>query len=350
MKHVSRFWHVVLYDESQCAVACACFSTLRADPTVMAAGRLKLAVQRLRQIWPRLFFVNVLFNGLPISAGQSHLVIARDADSDAILRVLDGVANDLARRVGATCIVYKQFGHDDRPTMDFLSTLGYRRADSLPMFFFTRDVDNFAQYLWALRHDYRQQIKRSRRRFVHAGYRVVQFDGRAPIDELYTPDVHRLYESAVDRSTYKLERLPREFFLGLAREFRDAARFSLTRRGEQTVAFTATLHSADEYHFLFCGREYSLEKADEVYFNIVYGELERALASGHSRIALGQTAGSFKLRLGCEARPLYSYVKVLPPLLGMVFQAGCKLVLPPGNIPAPRDVFRQRGRPTRAPV
>src|SRR5262249_10823687 len=41
MVRLSRFWHVIVYDQCHRPIACACYSTLRADPAVISDDRLK---------------------------------------------------------------------------------------------------------------------------------------------------------------------------------------------------------------------------------------------------------------------------------------------------------------------
>ncbi|MGH7181991.1 MAG: hypothetical protein ACREJN_08450, partial [Nitrospiraceae bacterium] len=82
----TRFWHVLFYNEQAVPVACASLCTFDVDLVMLAGASVKKAIQLSRYLFPRLATIRMQLCGLPVSAGQHHLVMRRDADQDQVLR------------------------------------------------------------------------------------------------------------------------------------------------------------------------------------------------------------------------------------------------------------------------
>jgi hypothetical protein len=94
------------------------------------------------------------------------------------------------------------------------------------------------------------------------------------------------------------------------------------------------------HHYLFCGLDYAVAHDADLYFNLMYHQLDDALRRRPERIAVGQTADMFKARLGCRPAPRYFYVKPGRLLTRVALRHGFR-VLFPERPPAPTyAVFR----------
>ncbi len=89
---------------------------------------------------------------------------------------------------------------------------------------------------------------------------------------------------------------------------------------------------------LYAGLDYRLNDELDLYFNLMYAGLDRALRKGVSRIEVGQSAGVFKARIGCYSEPLYVFAKGLGPLMSRIIHYGAGVMIaqvpphPPSNI------------------
>jgi predicted N-acyltransferase len=265
----ARFYNVVVRDAAGTPAAAAFLSLYSIDGILLAPERWKKAVARLRWVWPSFLKVQVLFCGCPVSTGESHLRIAPDADPYAVLCLLDRLLMRLARTEGTQFIVFKEFGPEQSVQTDSLPALGYVRADSLPMNGFPARFRDFDQVCASFRSRYRNQLLRSRKKFERSGLRVVHLRGSMGVDALYTEDVHGLYLAVLNRAEVKLECLPAEFFRELARQFPDAAAFTLIYQDQRIVAFMCGVFYQDAYLNLFCGYDYELNEATDLYFNLL---------------------------------------------------------------------------------
>ena len=110
--------------------------------------------------------------------------------------------------------------------------------------------------------------------------RAVHLFGRVGVPDLYTDEVHRLYEAVVSRSAVQFEHLPPEFPRELARRMPDNAVFTFVYRGLEIVGFSMALVSDTTFHGLVLGVDYGVNAQAEVYFNLLYHSLDFAFRHG----------------------------------------------------------------------
>ncbi|HEY7330718.1 MAG TPA: GNAT family N-acetyltransferase [Gemmataceae bacterium] len=337
----ARFYNVVVRDAAGTPAAAAFLSLYSIDGILLAPPAWKTAVACLRRVWPSFLKFQVLFCGCPVSTGESHLRITTSADPQAVLHELDRLLMRVARTSSTQFIVFKEFGPDQSTQTDYLTALGYVRADSLPMNGFPPGFGSFDEVCASFRSRYRNQIQHSRKKFGRSGLRVVHLRGGKGVDAFYTEDVHRLYLAVLDRAQVKLECLPAEFFRELARQFSDDAAFTLVYQEERIVAFMCGIFHENAYLNLFCGFDYELNDATDLYFNLMCEDIDYALRQHAESIHVGQTANEFKSRIGCFLEPRCFYVKARLSALQRLVRAGSHLLFPPVPLSAPRNLFRE---------
>lgn len=333
-----RIWYVLLLDGDR-PVASACLCHYQVDGAVLGSPWMKRMALRVRKRIPRFLLLPILFCGLPVSCGQSHLRFADDADKAAVLRALDRLMRELARDPEAWLLIYKEF---DRGTADDLSALGYRRADSLPMNGFESRFESFDGFRRALRSHYRYKLNRSRRKFACVGLETLYPHGDEILD-LYTDRVHALYEAVVDRAAYKLEVLPRTFFCELVRQLPEHVRFMAVRLHGRIIGFSWGLLTPGHYQNMFIGLDYSLNSRFDLYFNVMARNVDFAMRQGVDDVLLGQTADDFKSRLGCDQRDLYIYAAPTNRIVALVMKLFFVSFFPPPTRVEARNLFRPGG-------
>jgi hypothetical protein len=338
MANDMKFWYVIVRDADANPIACACLTELPVDPLVLAAGPFKKVGSHFRRVFPRLLSFKILMCGLPVSTGDSALRFAPGAEPSLALRTLDGVLNAVARRSGASFLLFKEFEDSDRSRMAGLVDLGYTQAESLPMNSFLSSFSDFEHYLSSLKAHYRQDIRRSRAKLERTGCVINRTRGGAFLEQFYTARLHGLYLAVLSRAANKLEVLPHEFFLALARQFRESISFTYISRGSEVVAFNWAFQDEQSYRLLFCGLDYELNAEADLYFNLMYAELDNALRAGVARIDIGQTADAFKSRLGCLQAPLWLYLKAarVPKVVRMCFPP----FFPHRQPTVPHDIYK----------
>jgi predicted N-acyltransferase len=341
MSAEADFCNVVFHDRAGAAVGAAFLSLYPIDGLLLAPERWKKWGTRLRRLWPSFLKVKVLLCGCPVSTGESHLRIVPGADPRALLRQLDRLMVRLAWAQRTSFVVFKEFSAEETACADDLLELDYFRADSLPMNYFPARFRDFEHFVASIRSRYRSQIVRSRKKFARSGLRVLHLRGGEGVDDLFTEDVHRLYLSVLGHAEVKLECLPAEFFRELARRFPEDSAFTLIYQGKRVVGFVCSVLDRENYHNLFCGFDYELNEATDLYFNLMYEDLDYALRQNVRSIHVGQTANDFKSRVGCYLEPRFIYVKALGPGLQSLVRAGSPYLLPPAPPIEERNLFRE---------
>jgi predicted N-acyltransferase len=356
----ARFTHAVLYDDGR-AVACGSFCAFPINLDLLAEGFARRLTEILNKQVPSMMRKKIVFCGLPVSVGARQLAIVPGARHEDVLRTMHEIAVSFARREHAPYIVFKEFSDGDSPKMDFLQKLGYQRFSSPAMNTFGRRFADMDSYVAALRSRYRQCVRKSLDKSRSSDLRYERLTDTAAILRLYSPQLHRLYEAVALSSTHRLELLPLSFFHGLARHLSGLVGLTLVYAGDRVVAFNWNLVHEGVYHFLFAGLDYDLNPSLDLYFNLMYAEMDYAFRAGAESLIFGQTADDFKLRLGCTQEQRFFYIASLGRVSSLILKAAGKLLLPDPPPPPTHHVFRDPdsrhpdqgrfgdGRPPRQP-
>jgi predicted N-acyltransferase len=344
----ARFAHAVVYDDGR-AVACASFCTFPTDFNLLADGFARRITEILGSLVPSLVRKKIVFCGLPVSVGARHLAIVPGARHEDILRTIHEIAVSLARREHAAYIVFKEFPDGYRPMMDFVHELGYRRFLSPAMNTFNRRFADIDTYVAALRSRYRQCVRKSLDKSRAADLRYERLTDTGVILSLYTPALHRLYEAVALSSMHRLELLPLTFFHGLTRHLHGLVGLTLVYAGGRVAAFNWNLFHGGVYYLLFAGLDYDLNPTMDLYFNLMYAEMDVAFRAGAETLVFGQTADEFKVRLGCRQERRSFYVAPLSRVASLVLGTAGNLLLPEPPSPPTHHVFRDP-EPFRSPV
>jgi hypothetical protein len=348
-----RCWIAVVTDDATGhAVAGACMCLFRVDAVDTTGKMIQAAANGLRRVWPAALRFRVLFCGLPVPSGESHLRIRPGAGALDVLRTLESSLRDIAKREGALMIVYKEFDDEAMAKVQSLEEVGYTRGEIPQAYVLRQMFPSFEDLCKNLRADYRRQIKHSLKKFAKAPLRIEHLYGD-DIAAAYTDDVHRLYESVWSRAKFRLEKFPAEFFREVSRQFGAQASMTVAKEHDgRIVGFVFGLTDGNnEFHNLYGGvGDDQLSDDVDLFFNLQYQDLDRALRSGVRAIHMGQTADAFKVRLGAAPKALFCLARAVNPVLNWGFHKAKPLVFPPvPNVPA-RNAFKSESAGDTAPA
>jgi hypothetical protein len=337
MKQDYRFWYAIAEEDGGRPAACGALCAMTIDMADVTGQGVASVLRRLPEPLSRIRQLKGLFCGLPGSPGQNSLaVISADA-----LAALDQAIGEVAMRAGADVIVYKEFGNEELPRMDRLVEFGYRRIPTQPMHFLKPAFPDFAHYCAALSSNYRKSVNRSTRKLKPAGAEVKVFTDSDEILRVYTPEVHALYYQMVGKAEVNIELLPIEFFRQLTSRLKGHVELVTIIKEDRIIAIGWCLNVGSAFHLMYAGLDYQLNRELDLYFNLMYASLDRALRSGAAKIHVGQTASAFKARLGCHAESLYGYIKGRGLLMWPLVRFGADLVLSQMPTSPPADIFRK---------
>jgi hypothetical protein len=333
-----RCWGVIVYDRGE-AIGCAALALfptelVEAPPPWLAGLR-----DRVRRIWPGFLRLNVLFCGLPIPSGSTHLRFRAGANIADVVAEVDRVMRGLARETGARLVVFKELEETSGALAESLEQAGYMHGGIPPMHLLNRSFKSFADYRGALRSRYRAQVQRSQKKLEAAGFEVLRGRGAAFFDAHWSEETHRLYVAVQQRAEQKLELLPSAFFREMAHALDDEVSLTLIRRDGRICAFTFAITRAGVHYNLYSGLDYALNNEGDLYFNLFYQDLDQAFRGGATSVHLGQTSDSFKSRLGATTQPLYFFVRARAAWLNAALRPLAPVVFPKAAQPVAHDVF-----------
>lgn len=282
LKGQCRCWGLIVHDGSQKAIGCAALCVFRTG------------------------LINVLFCGLPIPSGSTHLRIREGADAVTVVREVERAMQKLAASQKCQLVVFKEFGEATPPSG---LTQDYIRGEIPPMHLLDASFRTFDEYRDSLKSRYRSQVKRSQQKLSAAGFEVLWGRGAAFVEQHFNEKVHKLYVAVQKHAKHKLELLPRALFTELAKMLDEEVLLTLIRRNGRVCAFTFSITRAGTHYNLYSGLDYELNNEGDLYFNLFYNDMDQAFRAGAKSLHLGQTSDQFKSRLGTRAEPLFAYVR-----------------------------------------
>lgn len=173
---------------------------------------------------------------------------------------------------------------------------------------------SFEEYLYEMRSHYRYRTNKAIRKL--SGIRQVTLTDNSMFDS----KLYDLYRAVYDKSEYKLERLPIDFF----REF--PAKIIAFYQEKEPVAFVQLLENSKDMVFLFGGIDYSLNSKYDLYSNMLLSIVKYGIERGFKTIEMGQTAEDAKMKLGCRPYTKYMYVNHSNGFINALVHKGIELL------------------------
>ena len=301
---------VIVFDAAGKAIGCAALCGFATEMVETSHPALLRWRNRIRRIWPGFGQIKVLFCGLPVPSGGSHLRVKAGVDTKIVAVEVSRVMQRVASEWGSTLMVFKELGYADTPLEKALSALEYTRGAIPPLHVLEGHFKNFDAYCAALKNRYRAQIRRSQKKLESAGFEVECGRGSAFCAAHFDEAVYALYLAVHSRARQKLECLPVAFFPALAAELGDdEALLTLIRKNGHVCAFTFSVTRGNVHYNLYSGLDYALNNAGDLYFNLFYQDLDQAFRAGATSVHLGQTSDDFKGRLGTSPEKRFFFAR-----------------------------------------
>ena len=291
-------------------------------------GFFRVIVDLVRKTFPRFLTMRVLMIGCAAGAGELD---AANAESERwIAQALGQTLRDYARKNKASLVVFKDFLASYRDALSILPKYRYARVPSMPMTRLALSFQNFDEYLGTLGYISRKSLRRKFRKTERAAKidMEVVSDVSPIIDQIFP-----LYLQVHERSSMKFENLSKEFFLGIAKEMPERARFFVWRIGDRIVAFSLTLLCDDTLYDEVIGLDYDVALDLHLYFYTMRDVIRWAVEQKLRYYVSGPLNYDPKLHLGHELAPLDLYVLHTSALLNPIFKFALKYLEPTRHDP-----------------
>lgn len=339
LSHQAQFWTVLIRDFNKQIVACACLCLFHTDLLQPSAPHFVQIIDKIRNLFPQFLKIKVLFCGLPVPSGQSHVRIVKNADEELALTSLANCMKELALKQHADLIVFKEFNPGYAEKMQKIIHLGYIRGEIEPLYLMPKWFANFEQYNESLRSMYRKQMQADIKKFAQAGLQTACLLDSQEISQRFDDQLYQLYLNVWQRAKERLECFPKEFFQKLPLSFPGQVVLLIISDKTKPVAFAMGIYEQEVFYCLYIGLDYSYNNSANLYFNLFYLELKMAFPL-QKQICLGQTSGMFKTRLGAIPEQRYFWVKAVNPFFNTIFKCFSFAIFPKIKPVTPNQVFK----------
>lgn len=329
-----RYFYPVVYDGGK-MMAHACLYLISTELDSFAQGAFKNSVKWIRRMWGNFMILRSVECGTPVALGST--VSYRDGcDRSSVLRLIVNEAESLARRRNVPVVLFRDYYDRDLGMYDQLKSSGYTRINNLPSSRMSVRWDSFADYLNALRSEYRNKtIARMRKFSRESGCMEVLNDYF-----VYASELAILWRNVYDKAhEYRREVLLEDFFQNMALILKEKTAVILARIKGRLVGFMLLLFDDETMTPVFCGLDYNCSREAAVYFNLFYKSIEVAIDRKMKKIDFGITTLVPKLELGARVEPQYMYMKHFNKIANLVIPRLFALMTPCPRIEK-KNVFR----------
>src|SRR6266699_386133 len=294
-------------------------------------GKIRSVVDAIRKVFPRFLTMRVLMVGC--AAGRGDLGACDKSDEAWTAQALQASLRTYARQNKASLVVLKDFPANYRSALETFPSNGYARIPSMPMTRLALHYENWDEYFRTLSKATRKDLRRKFRK----AERAPKIDMEVVKDIApFVDEICPLYLAVHERSPLKFETLTKEYFLAIAQQMHEHARFFIWRRSGKIVAFSFCLVCGDKIHDECIGLDYSVALGLHLYFYTLRDIISWALQQGLKYYYSNPLNYEPKLHLDCELMPLDLYVRHTSALLNPAFRRVIKYLGPTRHDPVLR--------------
>ncbi|MDD5477434.1 MAG: GNAT family N-acetyltransferase [Candidatus Omnitrophica bacterium] len=299
------FYYLVIYRDTEIVFITPLFAT-DFNGDIAAEGWISRVIKFIRRVFPRFLTFNTLFCGTPFGE-YGVLGIKQDFQDDPRLipLLLEGI-NNLAVKINAPLVIFKDFLKESTLFLDALTQQGYSKVKSFPTVLLDLNFASFEDYLKSLGSSTRKSLKKKLKEAYGRGkieVKAVQ-EIQGQIDQIV-----KLYENTYREGLTKFERLTPKFFLQVTHDLHPHTRFFLYYVNGKLAAFNLCFVYPDLLIDKFIGFDYDISNHYNLYFVSWAYNIKWCIDNSLRYYHPGQTDYQPKIRLGGRIIPLYAYLK-----------------------------------------
>jgi predicted N-acyltransferase len=176
--------------------------------------------------------------------------------------------------------------------------------------------DCFENYLGDMSSKYRVRAKRARKK----GDTIVKKELSLEEIETHEERIYELYKMIADGAGFNAFLLHKQYFTELKRSLGDRYKLTAYFIDNQLVAFYTSIFNYKEMDAHFLGVDGAYNRAHQVYLNILYDLVNRAIEGGVERIDFARTALEIKSSVGAVSQDMLCFFKHRSTLSSKVLQ------------------------------
>jgi predicted N-acyltransferase len=167
-------------------------------------------------------------------------------------------------------------------------------------------VDSIDSYIELFSKKYRNRAKSIFKNLAGIEIRELNVE----TTQKHEAELYQLYENIFDKAKFKLNKLPSDYFSQVKAIFPHTFHIKAFFLNSKIVAFGSCFTMPDmslEAHYI--GFEYDLNTQYNLYQNLLYSMIEKAIKNKCIKVNLGRTAAEIKTTVGAVAEELVCYIK-----------------------------------------
>ncbi len=170
----------------------------------------------------------------------------------------------------------------------------FASGNTLPTIKLTNRFKNWDEYISSLRSGYRRRLIQAYKKNEDLYFSKLNCAE-------FNREMHQQYLNVYKRSSGKLEKLTLDFFKNLPPAFK----LTVCLKKDKIIGWNIGLEDKGIYYFFLGGVDYSQNKTDNTYFQLLMHVVKDGIESKVQTIELGQTAEIPKMRMGGVPQLLY---------------------------------------------
>lgn len=304
---IYEFSYLLIYKENVLVATTMIFIDENFYLDTPLLGSVKRVFSNIRRIKKNFLRRKALFCGCPISEFNcinldESIVFFKDEIVQIIIDELNKIAKDEKIKI----ICFKDLKCKYINNYEKLISNGYTRLFSLPGTELKIEFNTFEEYLKTLKKKYRSNIKNKiNKNSKHKELSVEVIEDFEP----YIPKMYEIYLNTYKKSEIKFEKLSIDFFYNIKKNIGDNVVVILCKYDGEICGSTVLVNTPTICVNLRIGLDYSKAYKYNIYFLMLYQNIQYAIDTKKERILLSQTSYRPKLELGADIVPLSAYIK-----------------------------------------
>ena len=123
--------------------------------------------------------------------------------------------------------------------------------------------------------------------------------------------MNRLYKNVVENQPFALTSVGEDHFAKLKALYKDDFEIFGFFADKKLIAFYSAFVTPAAYEIYYVGFDYQLNDQYQLYFNILFSGLERAISLGKGQLKLGRTSFDSKASLGAKPVEISYFIKTM---------------------------------------
>jgi 8-amino-7-oxononanoate synthase len=295
--------YLVAYD-GELPVGIAHFFVIDLDLASLSSGIDAETIAILRRYNATFMRIRTVECGFVAALGEA--VAAAPEYWPLFLDCLANALEDIARSSHADVVLIRDIPVAKVDAYRQLRARGFEGLFGFPAAVVPVVWNSFGEYAASLKSESRRRLGKARLRLRQASL-TTEF---VPDFAAYADEMQALWQQTHSRATsYQHETLSARYFREISRALGERSGAILIHEDGKLIAMAACLLGDDEFFFAHVGMAGDCRNDDEIYRNLCYLALERAIEGGYRRFNMGITTYDMKFDLGAVPEPLVYFVK-----------------------------------------